>query len=102
MLGPLMIDVAGHALDAEDRELLRHPSVGGLILFARNYAEPAQVEALVREVHALREPRLLVAVDHEGGRVQRFRDGFSRVPPMRAFGALWNEDPRDALKRAAG
>ena len=100
MLGPLMIDVAGHALDAEDRELLRHPSVGGLILFARNYAEPAQVEALVREVHALREPRLLVAVDHEGGRVQRFREGFSRVPPMRAFGALWNEDQRAALRSA--
>jgi beta-N-acetylhexosaminidase len=95
-----MIDVAGLALDAEDRELLRHPAVGGLILFARNYAEPAQVEALVREVHGLREPRLLVAVDHEGGRVQRFRAGFSRVPPMRALGVAWREDPRAALARA--
>ena len=95
-----MIDVAGLALDAEDRELLRHPSVGGLILFARNYATPEQIEALVREVHALREPRLLVAVDHEGGRVQRFRTGFSRVPPMRALGARFAREPREALRLA--
>ena len=100
MLGPLMIDVAGLALEAEDRELLRHPAVGGLILFARNYATPEQVAALVRDVHALREPRLLVAVDHEGGRVQRFRSGFSRVPPMRALGAQFTRQPREALRLA--
>lgn len=100
-LGPLMIDVAGLELTAEDRELLCHPSVGGLILFARNFAEPAQVEALVREAHALRDPRLLVAVDHEGGRVQRFREGFTRLPPMRTCGRAFGRDERRALEFAA-
>ncbi|MGE5472576.1 MAG: beta-N-acetylhexosaminidase [Bacteroidota bacterium] len=98
--GPLMIDIAGTALTDLDRERLCHPLVGGIILFSRNYADPGQLSALTAEIHALRQPPLLIAVDHEGGRVQRFRDGFTRLPPMAALGQLWNENP-EAAKAAA-
>jgi len=91
-LGPLMLDVAGTELTQEDRELLTHPAVGGVILFARNYESPEQVSALVSEIHALRNPQLLVAVDQEGGRVQRFRDGFTRLPPLACLGELYDKD----------
>ncbi|WP_083650985.1 beta-N-acetylhexosaminidase [Azonexus hydrophilus] len=98
--GPLMIDIAGTALTDVDRQRLRHPLVGGIILFSRNFASRAQLTALTAEIHALREPRLLIAVDHEGGRVQRFRDGFTRLPPMRALGQLYDSDPQAALAAA--
>jgi beta-N-acetylhexosaminidase len=85
-LGPVMVDVAGVALEPADLDVLRHPQVGSVILFARNYESPEQLARLVAEIHALRTPPLLVAVDQEGGRVQRFRAGFTRLPPLRDIG----------------
>lgn len=91
-LGPVMVDLVGTALSDKEYELLSDPLVGGVILFTRNLASPTQLQALVGEIHALRSPHLLVAVDHEGGRVQRFREGFSRIPPAHALGLLFDRD----------
>lgn len=98
-LGPLMIDIAGTQLSYLDHERLCHPLVGGVILFTRNYENPEQLAALTAEIHALRTP-FLIAVDHEGGRVQRFRDGFTRLPSMAALGRLWDRQPEEALAAA--
>ena len=95
-LGPVMLDVEGLSLNPADRTLLREPAVGGVILFSRNYESPSQIADLVQEIRAVRSPPLLVAVDHEGGRVQRFRDGFTAIPPMRRLGHLQDEDPEGA------
>ena len=99
-LGPLFIDVAGTELTAADRELLAHPLIGGVILFKRNYAEPAQLRALVADIQALRSPPLLVSVDQEGGRVQRFREGFSELPPLRRIGQMFDADASQGLAMA--
>ena len=99
-LGPVMVDLVGTALAADEAELLRHPNVGGVILFTRNYESPAQLAGLVEAIHALRQPHLIVAVDQEGGRVQRFRDGFTRLPSMAQVGRGWDEDPALAQDRA--
>jgi beta-N-acetylhexosaminidase len=99
-LGPAVIDVVGQALTDEDRSRLRHPATGGVILFARNYENPEQLTNLTAEIERLRDPALLLCVDHEGGRVQRFREGFSAIPPMRALGKQWDRD-RDAARETA-
>ncbi|MDX1435049.1 MAG: beta-N-acetylhexosaminidase, partial [Gammaproteobacteria bacterium] len=98
-LGPVVLDPTGLALTDDDRRRLRHPAVGGVILFAHNFQDGAQLQALTAEIAALREPRLFVCVDHEGGRVQRFREGFTPIPPMRALGRIWDRDR--TLARAA-
>jgi beta-N-acetylhexosaminidase len=99
-LGPVIAAVAGAQLAPEDRERLTHPLVGGVTLFSRNYTERAQLATLCAEIHRLREPRLLICVDHEGGRVQRFRQGFTALPPMRAVGALWESNEQGAREAA--
>ena len=91
-LGPVMLDIEGLELNPADRALLREPAVGGVILFSRNYESPVQIADLVAAIKAVRSPPLLIAVDHEGGRVQRFRDGFTAIPPMRRLGHLYDED----------
>lgn len=99
-LGPLMVDVAGTTLTAEDRRVLAHPLVGAVILFTRNFQSYVQLEELVREIRAVRTPPLLVTVDHEGGRVQRFRQDFTVLPPQRAIGHAYDVDP-EAGRRLA-
>lgn len=99
-LGPLMIDIAGVQLTDLDCQRLGHPLVGGVILFSRNYVDSGQLSQLTAAIHALRSPPLLIAVDHEGGRVQRFRDGFSRLPTMATLGRLWDAQAENALEAA--
>jgi beta-N-acetylhexosaminidase len=98
-VGPVVIDLSGPQLSAEDCERLLHPLVGGVIHFSRHFESPAQIRALNAQLHALR-PGLLIAVDHEGGRVQRFQAGFTPIPPMRTLGEQWDSDTKGALAEA--
>ena len=99
-LGSVMMGIAGLSLLPHERDYLLHPRVAGVILFSRNYQSPEQLRGLCEQIHSLRHPRLLIAVDHEGGRVQRFRDGFSRIPPMRQLGQAYQQDQAYGLKLA--
>lgn len=100
-LGPVAVGVKGLSLDKADHQRLAHPLAGIVVLFAYNYESPSQLSELCNEIHSLRDPPLLIAVDHEGGRVQRFRNGFTRLPPMRRLGDLWDRDALLACRLAA-
>ena len=99
-LGPVMLDVVGTELTADDVRRLQHPLVGGVILFKRNFINNSQLKALTASIHEVRTPHLLLAVDHEGGRVQRFREGFTKIPAMREFGKIWDKHPKKAKQLA--
>ncbi|KLT72730.1 beta-hexosaminidase [Neisseria arctica] len=99
--GPVMADVQAFKLTEEEKQRLRDPAVGGVILFRRNFENIEQLKALVVEIKALRTPELIIAVDHEGGRVQRFIEGFTRLPAMSVLGEIWDESGADAAKAQA-
>ncbi|MCB1986081.1 MAG: beta-N-acetylhexosaminidase [Burkholderiales bacterium] len=104
LLGPVMLDIAGCYLTDDDRRRLQHPLTGGVILFSRNFSSQKQLITLTQEIRDLRTPHLLIAVDQEGGRVQRFKEDFTRLPAMRELGEIWDSNPARAshLSRQVG
>ncbi|MDT8321687.1 MAG: beta-N-acetylhexosaminidase [Xanthomonadales bacterium] len=99
-LGPVLIGIPGCELDDAARSQLTHPAVGGVVLFSRNFSDRPQLIRLVTQIRALRQPRLLVCIDQEGGRVQRLREGFTRLPALGVLGKLERSDPPKALDMA--
>jgi len=99
-LGSLMVDIEGTELQPHEAARLMDPMVAGVILFGRNFSSVEQLRALTTQIHELRHPKLLIGVDHEGGRVQRFREGLTRLPAMRVLGTLYEEDDAQALSAA--
>lgn len=95
----VFIGISGLSLTVEEQVWLKHPLVGGVILFSRNYQDISQLKTLTKSIKEI-NPQLLISVDHEGGRVQRFREFFTKIPPMRVLGALYDEDPEKALEEA--
>jgi len=93
-LGPVMMDLVGTQIGDIEKELLLHPQVGGVILFTRNFESIEQITALVQQIHDLRTPHLLISIDHEGGRVQRFHEGFTRLPPASIYSELVKQDEK--------
>lgn len=100
MLGPIFVDIVGLELSSEEKDYLQHPAVGGVVLFSRNYQSLEQLQTLCDHIHALRTPELIICVDHEGGPVQRFVDGFTRLPPMADLGDAYSEDAAAALQHS--
>jgi len=99
-LGPVMVDLKGLEITVEEAEMLKHPLVGGVILFARNFQSIEQVTRLIADIHTLKTPHLLVCVDQEGGRVQRFKEGFTLLPALGALGKVYDSDPIQAKQYA--
>lgn len=97
ILGPLILDIASTQLTSEDREILAHPLVGGVILFARNYHDPEQLANLTRDLRSIKNPSLLITVDQEGGTVQRFIQDFVKLPSLESIGQVYHDDPKQGL-----
>ncbi|WP_301817822.1 beta-N-acetylhexosaminidase [Neisseria maigaei] len=100
--GPIMADIAAFRLTGEEKQRLLDPAIGGVILFRRNFQNIVQLKELTAEIKALRTPELIIAVDHEGGRVQRFIEGFTRLPAMNVLGQIWDKDGASTAETAAG
>jgi beta-N-acetylhexosaminidase len=99
-LGPVLIGLPGPDLDDDSRTRLRHPAVGGVVLFSRNFTDRARLDRLIRDIRSARDPRPLICIDQEGGRVQRLQEGFTRLPPLGALGSLHRENPDKAIDMA--